>query len=104
MIIDGYGRVLESLESALDGLSQADLDHQPKADCNSIGWIVWHLARVQDAQIADLMGEEQVWVKGKWHPRFSRSADPEDTGFGHSSEEVAALLSTPSSEAVSGTS
>lgn len=49
LIIDGYGRVLESLESALDGLSQADLDHQPKADCNSIGWIVWHLARVQDA-------------------------------------------------------
>jgi len=93
MIIDGYGRVLELLEPALAGLNQADLDQQPRADCNSIGWIAWHLTRGQDAQIADLMGEEQVWIKGKWYARFNRDADPKDTGFGHSPEAVAAFRS-----------
>ncbi len=93
LIIDGYGRVLEVLEPALDGVSQEDLDNQPRADCNSIGWIVWHLTRVQDSQIADLMKGGQVWVKGKWHAKFNRTGDPEDTGFGHSSEEVSAFKS-----------
>jgi hypothetical protein len=96
LIIDGFGRVLELLEPALEGLSQADLDHQPKADCNSIGWIVWHLTRVQDSQIADLTKEEQVWVKDKWYARFNRAADPVDTGSGHGPEEVAAFSSPPS--------
>ena len=86
MIIDGYGRVLELLEPSLAGLSQDDLDQQPKPDCNSIGWIAWHLTRVQDAQIADLMGEKQVWIKGKWHTKFNRTPDPEDTGYGNISE------------------
>lgn len=93
LIIDGYGRVLELLEPALDGLSQSELDQQPQSDCNSIGWITWHLARVQDSQIADLMKGEQVWVKDKWYAKFNRTADPGDTGFGHSSEEVAAFKS-----------
>jgi hypothetical protein len=93
LIIDGYGRVLEELEPALKGLTKADLDRQPNPDCNSMGWIVWHLTRGQDAQIADLMGEEQVWVKGKWYGRFNRAAALEDTGFGHTSEEVAAFKS-----------
>lgn len=93
MIIDGYSRVLELLEPSLAGLSKSDLDRQPKPDCNSIGWTVWHLVRIQDAQIADLMGEKQVWIKDKWYAKFNRDADPEDTGFGHSSEEVAAFKS-----------
>ncbi|OGO33291.1 MAG: hypothetical protein A2Z29_05315 [Chloroflexi bacterium RBG_16_56_11] len=93
LIIDGFGRVLELVEPALDGLSRAELDRQPNPDCNSIGWIVWHLTRGQDAQIADLMGGEQVWVKEKWYVKFKRAADPGDTGFGHGPEDVAAFKS-----------
>ncbi len=93
LIIDGYGRVLDILEPALADLNQANLDEQPKPDCNSIGWTVWHLTRVQDAQIADLMGEEQAWVKDEWYVKFHRKADAEDTGFGDTPEEVAAFKS-----------
>jgi len=93
LIIDGYGRALELLEPSLAGLSQADLDRQPKPDCNSIGWIAWHLTRVQDSQIADLTGEQQVWIQDKWYARFNRDADSEDTGYGHTLEEVAAFKS-----------
>ena len=93
LIIDGYGRVLEKLEKAVDGLTQDDLNEQPHPDCNSLGWIIWHLTRVQDHHIADLMGEEQLWVRDGWHARFNRAPDPSDTGFDHSSEEVGTFQS-----------
>ncbi len=95
LIIDGFGHVLELLEPALKGLGRADLNRRPKPDCNSIGWIAWHLTRVQDEQIAELMQVEQVWIKGKWHLKFSRSPDPNDTGFGHRPQDVAAFKSPP---------
>lgn len=93
LVIDGFGRVVEALEPALKGLTPADLNKQPDPDCNSMGWIVWHLTRGQDAQIASLMGEDQLWTKDGWHARFNRPADPEDTGFGDTSEQVAAFKS-----------
>jgi hypothetical protein len=90
---EGYGRILEVLEQTLDGLTQKDLDVQPNPDCNSIGWLAWHLTRVQDDHIADLIGWEQLWIKAGWHAKFNRDPDPKDIGFGHTSEEVAAFKS-----------
>ena len=58
-----------------------------------MGWLAWHLTRVQDDHIAGLMEEEQLWVKDGWHETFGRSSNPKDIGFGHTSEEVAALKS-----------
>jgi len=93
LVNDGYGRVLEALEEALDGLTPDDMNEQPHPDGNSMGWLAWHLTRVQDDHIAALMGEEQLWIKDGWHAKFDRPADPKDIGFGHSSEDVAAFKS-----------
>jgi hypothetical protein len=93
LLSDGYGRVLESLEHVLVGLGQDDLDWQPRQDCNSIGWLAWHLTRQHDAQIASLMGEEQLWIKEGWYSKFNRPADPRDGGFGDTPEQVAAFKS-----------
>ena len=59
LLMDGYERVLEYLENVLNGLIQDDLKWQPRSDCNSIGWLTWHLTRQQDAQVATLMRAEQ---------------------------------------------
>ena len=91
LIIDGYGRVQEILERALNGLTAEDLNELPKPDCNSMGWLAWHLTRVQDHHFADLIGEEQLWVKAGWHAKFNRPPNPKDIGFGHSPEDVAAF-------------
>jgi hypothetical protein len=91
MIADGYGRILEIMERVLDGLFGEDLNWQPRPDSNSIGWLAWHLTRVQDDHIASLMGEEQLWVKDGWHARFNRPADVKDMGFGHTPEDLAAF-------------
>jgi len=101
LLADGYGRILLVLEKALNGLNQDDLHKQPGKDCNSIGWLAWHLTRVQDNHIADLLGEEQLWIKDGWYARFNRQPDPKDTGFGHSSEDVAAFKS-PDTETLLG--
>lgn len=93
LLVDGYGRILEEVRRALDGLSQDDLDKQPHPDCNSMGWLAWHLTRVQDGQIADLAGDEQVYIKNIWYSRFNRPADPDDVGFGNSTEQVAKFTS-----------
>lgn len=93
MLSDGYGRVLEVLERALDGLTEDDLNWQPRPDCNSIGWLTWHLTRGQDGQIASLMDEEQLWTRDGWHAKFGRPADAQDSGFGHTPQDVAAFKS-----------
>ena len=90
---DGYGRILQILERALKDLTQGDLDEQPHPDCNSMGWLAWHLTRVQDHHIADLMREDQLWISEGWHAKFNRPPDPSDIGWGHTSEDVAAFRS-----------
>jgi hypothetical protein len=92
-LIDGFSRISELLDPAVKGLTREDLDRRPCEDCNSIGWITWHLIRGEDAQIASLMGEEQVWIQGKWYLKFNLPAAPRDTGYGHSSAQVAAFKS-----------
>ena len=93
LLIDGYGRVPEFLGNVLNGLTGDDLNWQPKHDSNSIGWLAWHLTRQQDAQIASLMGEEQLWIKDTWHDKFNRPAESGDSGFGNTSEQVSAFKS-----------
>lgn len=93
LLADGYGRVLEYLGRVLRGLTKDDLDWQPGNDCNSIGWLTWHLTRQQDTQIASLMGEEQLWIRDGWYSKFHRAPDPEDSGFGHTPEQVSVFES-----------
>jgi hypothetical protein len=58
---------------------------------NTIAWLVWHLARVQDDHVAELLDTEQVWVTGDWAPQFGLDPDPDNTGYGHTAAEVATV-------------
>lgn len=93
LIVDGYDRLPDLVQAALAGVRTAELDRQPRRGCNSLGWTAWHLTRVQDSQIADLMGQEQLWTKDTWYKKFKRPADSEDTGYGHTAEQVRAFRS-----------
>jgi hypothetical protein len=93
LLVEGYRRVQESMEHVLTGLDQDVLDWQPKDGNNTIGWLAWHLTRQQDAQIASLMSKDQLWIRGKWYQKFKRLADPKDSGFGHTKEQIKAFKS-----------
>lgn len=93
IVINSYENVTRILTRTLDGLTVDDLHQQPKPDCNSMGWLTWHLTRWQDRTVAELIGEEQLWVRDEWCKKFNRPPDPTDTGWGHSPEDVKAFQS-----------
>jgi len=88
VLTDLYGRIPEQVHAAVRGLSAEELATSPEPGCNTIGWLVWHLTRVQDAQIADLMDVDQVWTADGWATRFGRDPDPADTGYGHTRSQM----------------
>jgi uncharacterized damage-inducible protein DinB len=91
LFVDAFGRVREGVHGVLDGLSSEQLVFRPDHEANSIGWLVWHLTRVQDDHIADVAGTEQVWTSRGWCDRFALPFDSADTGYGHRAEDVAAV-------------
>lgn len=93
LIVDGYDRLPDMMKDVLAGVGAADLDWQPGRDSNTLGWTAWHLTRVQDSQIADLAGGEQLWIGEGWHRKFDRPADSEDTGYGDTAARVRAFRS-----------
>lgn len=84
-----FMQISRVLETTLDGLTEDEINQRPDPSCNSIGWMVWHLTRVQDMFIAMLSGNEQVWITEKWYERFGRKADHRDAGYGHKPEDLA---------------
>ncbi|WP_435092336.1 mycothiol transferase [Clavibacter michiganensis] len=91
LLVDAYGRIAEIVRDAVDGLDADDLAFRPDPEANPIGWLVWHLARVQDAQVADVAGRDQTWTTGGWAARFALPFEESATGYGQSPEDVAAL-------------
>ncbi len=78
LIVEIYSRLSQTLDKALNNISNDDLNKQPCPDCNSIGWITWHLTRVQDRAIADFMAKDQLWIKDGWYLKFDRPPDPQN--------------------------
>lgn len=91
LLSDAFGRVPEAADGAVRGLSREALAWRPMGHGNSIAWLVWHLARIQDAQVADIAGTSQVWTTDGWYERFALPFGPEEHGYGHSDEQVAAV-------------
>jgi uncharacterized damage-inducible protein DinB len=91
LLIDGLGRVREVVHEVAAGLTAEQLAYRPVPTANSICWLIWHLARVQDAQIAEVAGREQVWIAQDWASRFGLPPGYADTGYGHSPGEVGAF-------------
>ena len=88
LLQDAFGRIVEGGTAVVDGLTDAQLAYRPDPEANTIGWLVWHLARVQDAQVADVAGHEQVWTSQGYAERFGLPFDTEATGYGQTPAEV----------------
>jgi uncharacterized damage-inducible protein DinB len=88
VFIDFFERIRDNGVAVVDGLTDEELAHRVAPDANSIAWLVWHTARVQDAQLAHAAGTEEVWFSQGWVERFALDIDPADHGYGHTSEQV----------------
>jgi hypothetical protein len=88
LLLEIYGRIPPLAESAVDGLTPEQLAAVPAPGANSIGWLIWHLTRVQDHHVAELLDTKQIWVTGDWPARLGLDPDPNNTGYGDGPEQV----------------
>jgi hypothetical protein len=89
LLLDGFRRIRELVHEVVDGLSTEQLAARLDDRANSIGWLVWHLTRVQDDHVAGVAGVEQAWTAKGWRDRFGLPFSARSIGYGHSSADVA---------------
>lgn len=86
---DAFDRIRDEVHAAIEGLTDERIARQPTEGTNSIGWLVWHLLRIQDDHVADVAGVDQVWTAQGWAERFGLPFEPQETGYAHTSADVA---------------
>ena len=89
LLRDAFTRLIEHVDELTDGLTEDQAGYRPSPSANSIAWLIWHSARVQDIQLTPIAGVEQVWTHEGWVDRFGLDLPRNDTGYGHGPEEVA---------------
>lgn len=97
-IADALGRVSLILHNNLKDLTPEELTKEPHPP---IGWLAWHIARVQDSNISNLQGIGQAWTDDGWHEKFGMPADPRDFGPGHvQTPEMVGVFRAPDAQAI----
>jgi uncharacterized damage-inducible protein DinB len=85
--LDGLER---NIQRVTDGLKQEEIAWRPAFGANSIGLILFHVARSEDSFIqARLREAPEVWEKGKWYEVLSVSKD--EAGAHYTAEQVNAF-------------
>lgn len=94
LLSDAFGRIEADVAAVVDGLTPDELARRVAPGANPIGWVVWHLLRVQDDHVAGAAGTDQVWTSAGWEQRFGLPLDPAATGYAHSPADVDAVRTT----------
>lgn len=92
VLLESFGRIPELLHQVVDGIDPEVLVRQPVVDGrtnNSIGWLVWHIGRMEDAQVAAIAGSDQVHATGGWADRLGVPYPASASGYGMSTADVA---------------
>jgi hypothetical protein len=91
LLIEEFGRLPEVVREAVEGLDVDLLTASPAPGANTIAWLVWHLTRIQDHHVSELLDADQRYITDAWHERFGRGPDSQDHGYGHSAADVASV-------------
>jgi uncharacterized damage-inducible protein DinB len=98
LLLDAFDRIAQSVRRTLKDIDGETLAGRVDPDANSIAWLVWHLTRIQDDHISDVADREQAWLDAGWRDRFALPFRASDTGYGHSSADVAAVGSVSATD------
>ncbi|WP_099023660.1 mycothiol transferase [Mycolicibacterium palauense] len=88
LLRDAFTRLIEHVDSLTEGLADDVSFYRPTPEANSIAWLIWHSARVQDLQVAEIAGVPQVWTDEGWVERFGLDLPRNSMGYGHTAAEV----------------
>ena len=85
---DLHGRLTGGL---LDGLTEAQVRGRPHPGVNTVAWLLWHSARIEDVGVNRFVTDGAQVLDDGWRPRLGISR--RDVGTGMSDREVDALSS-----------
>lgn len=75
---------------AISGLTHEELAWRPSSGCNSIGLILFHVAKFEDSFTnARFQGKPEVWVIKKWYQRLNLAEN--EAGAHYTAEQVNAF-------------
>ena len=74
----------------LDGLTTEELNWRPNAEANSIAFIVWHTARVEDRWFQVFCQDKpDLWTSGRWFEKLGM--DKRQSAVGLTPDDLAAF-------------
>ena len=87
-IEDAFRHEKEFLMEAVNDLTPAELAWRAGPEANPIGWILWHMLRVEDMWFQFFIQRKpEIWERDGWNDKFGLPT--RDNGFGHTMEQVA---------------
>ena len=99
-IQESLEKVWEDLHNATDDLTQDQLIWRASPRVNSIGFLLWHVGRVEDNFVQRFIQRaDEVWAAGGWQEKFGYETRGIGTGF---TQEEAEGVATPSLEVIWG--
>ena len=87
-IADALAREQELLLEAVQDLTPDELGWRAGPEANPMGWILWHMIRVEDMWFQFFVQRKtEIWERDGWNETFGLPT--RDNGFGHTQEQVA---------------
>ena len=87
-IADAFEKEQEFLSEAVNDLTTEEMAWRAGPDANPIGWILWHMLRVEDMWFQFFIQRQtEIWERDAWNEIFGLPT--RDNGFGHTPEQVA---------------
>ena len=93
------GNKMSAAERTFTGLTDEQMRVRPRADLNSLAWLMWHIARAEDIMVNTVLAGRPQVFDDTWKKRLGITRP--DFGIGMTSAEVTQLTgrSTPARSA-----
>ncbi|MBC8477004.1 MAG: DinB family protein [Dehalococcoidia bacterium] len=76
------------LDRSLEGLTQEDAAWRPSDECNSIAFILWHFAQIEDFFVNRVIRKKPRLYDEGWAGKLGTPAD--ESGYGYTVEQLRA--------------
>ena len=79
----------DDLAEVIGDLTQDEVAWRPAPAANPIGFLLWHLTRVEDGWVQRVIQREKhLWVRAGWAVRFGMPEDQRDMGFDYREDQI----------------
>src|SRR5690625_114298 len=81
ILTDAASRPLAAIRAVAELITPGNLNAHPGGHDNSIAWLLWHMGREIDVQVAHLAGTEELWTARGYADQLGITE--EGIGYGH---------------------